>query len=195
MLDNIVNTGYISINKVKGRRNKMNKRIEETRVVKDALAKAGYNVLTVHHGRGTSHSWLHAKVEVPKPLNCSCTINACGTVNRCITCGEQWRTHFEATNSIVRQVTGRHGEYENFGVDINLNDHMGDGENQMKLTKYVSICGGCNKEFRVSEDDLRVMIETEKTLHEEEISIQEMLDDFNLCSECQGKKSIEGEYV
>lgn len=98
----------------------MNKRTDETKIVKDALARAGYNVATVHHGRGTSWGWLHAKVEVPKPQECSCTMTAWGTIDRCRPCGERWRTHFEATHEIVRQVTGRHGEYENFGVDINL---------------------------------------------------------------------------
>lgn len=98
----------------------MNKRTEETKVVKNALSSAGYKVLKVEHGRGTAWSWIHANVEVPKPEGCYCHTNPWGTVDRCPLCGNVWSTHYRAVNQLIEQATGRHGEYANVGVDVYL---------------------------------------------------------------------------
>jgi len=97
----------------------MNRRTEETKVVKDALALAGYPS-RVKHGTGTAHSWIDVKADAPKPSVCYCQTTVYGTVERCDPCKNAYRDGYKSVLDLVRQVTGRNGEYENIGVDINL---------------------------------------------------------------------------
>jgi hypothetical protein len=97
----------------------MNRRTEETKIVKYGLIKAGYKA-TVKHGRGTAHSWIDVDVQMVKPQPCTCETTPWGTVERCDSCKNAYQNHYRSILELVRQLTGRHGEYENIGVDINL---------------------------------------------------------------------------
>lgn len=67
----------------------MSERTQETKLVKDALTKAGYTNVKVTHGTGTSWGWLHIKCD-SKP-------------------GQQ--NKYDDVERITQQVTGRHGDY------------------------------------------------------------------------------------
>ena len=65
---------------------------EETKAVKEALRKRGIDA-KVGHGTGTAWGWLEIRpVSYPKELN-------------------DWQTRRAVILSIVRQITGRHGDY------------------------------------------------------------------------------------
>lgn len=80
----------------------MNERREETGKVKAALKAAGIEA-EVKHGTGTAWGWLKVNIG-PQPHrfdNCA---------GNCADCEAQ-RTHFARVRQIVRDVTGRVGEY------------------------------------------------------------------------------------
>ncbi len=67
-------------------------RTKETKVVKDALIKAGYSNVRVNHGTGTARSWLH--------IHCSPKS------------GQSSEDKRRNVIRIAQRVTGRHGEYD-----------------------------------------------------------------------------------
>ncbi len=69
----------------------------ETKVVKTALIKAGYADAKVGHGTGTAWGWIHIHCN-PKP-------------------DQTWQEKYDDVIRIVQTVTGRHGEYDNIGVN------------------------------------------------------------------------------
>ncbi len=91
---------------------------EETRAVKDALAKAGIKALKVTHGSGTAWGWLHIYLgKNPSGLPHK-TMGDCGDtgtpwlcIGDCPACIEN-RTIERQTIATVQAVTGRKGEYD-----------------------------------------------------------------------------------
>ncbi len=63
----------------------------ETKIVKDALTKAGYKSVRVKHGRGTAWGWLDIKAE-QKP-------------------SQTWQEYYDDINKIAQDVTRRRGDY------------------------------------------------------------------------------------
>jgi len=86
---------------------------EETKAVKAALQRAGFDVRAVGHGTGTAWAWL--EIEVASPLHAACENHgSISTEPFCSGC----RVYFDALtaqrNEVIRvaqAVTGRHGEY------------------------------------------------------------------------------------
>jgi hypothetical protein len=80
-------------------------RKQETKIVKDALLKAGYSDIKVGHGHGTAWGWLHASMTANRPDECRCKhedswlCTACQDIRR-------------KANNLIMDVTGRHGEYD-----------------------------------------------------------------------------------
>ncbi len=72
-------------------------RLVETKLVKVALAKAGYTRVEVRHGIGTAWGWLSIKCDEKL--------------------GQTWQEKNSDIERIVQQVTGRHGDY---GGRINI---------------------------------------------------------------------------
>lgn len=97
-------------------------RTHETANVKAALVTAGYTDIKVGHGTGTAWSWLHVKIVATKPQGCTCTstMNDYGQRETCQLCRAAWREHYSKGGDIVRATTGRHGERENFNVQVEL---------------------------------------------------------------------------
>lgn len=77
----------------------------ETKLVKQALIKAGYTGVTVGHGVGTSWGWLHIGVDTT------------------IGFGVDYSKTMDAVERIAQRVTGRHGEW---GGCINVTVHQKD---------------------------------------------------------------------
>ena len=95
-------------------------RTHETANVKAALVTAGYTDVKVGHGSGTAWSWLHVKVAASKPQGCTCTMNDYGQREICQLCRVARCEHYSKGGDIVRAATGRHGEFENFNVQVEL---------------------------------------------------------------------------
>ena len=72
-------------------RNHINHR-EETKAVKDALARAGFTNVRVGHGTGTAWAWLKIRCDA-KP-------------------GQSYQEKRVEAIRIAKDVTGRHGEYD-----------------------------------------------------------------------------------
>ena len=75
-------------------------RVKETATVKAALQAQGFQVLSVRHGTGTAHGWLHIKVK------------------------GVWSRDLNArVVTIAQAATGRHGDYDGrIGVDATGGD-------------------------------------------------------------------------
>ena len=67
------------------------KRSSETKLVKQALIKAGYENVHVGHGSGTASGWLHLRADA-KP-------------------GQSWGDKYNDLCAIAQRVTGRTGDY------------------------------------------------------------------------------------
>ena len=89
----------------------------ETKVVKTALAEAGYSGARVSHGSGTARCWLHVGVDVPRPYNCNCNGR---TIGYCRNCGEAIQEASALAEAVVEKATGRHGEYNCISVEVFL---------------------------------------------------------------------------
>jgi hypothetical protein len=89
---------------------------EETKAVKEALAKAGINA-KVGHGKGTAWGWLHVNIGAGQQFgeheHAECSHRRMPM--HCRRCREMERL-LETAEKITREVTGRHGEY---GGEIN----------------------------------------------------------------------------
>ena len=86
---------------------------EESRVVKDALLKAGIDVLKVGHGPGTAWGWLH--IRLAKPLEYGCDEHGSAQVRGCPDCYAFCERLSEIDRQAVRiaqAVTGRSGNYD-----------------------------------------------------------------------------------
>jgi len=98
---------------------------EETKAVKEALAKAGINA-TVGHGRGTAWGWLEINLGPDKSIHWKAGKNHevleitqeeasrlefyAHCVGNCPAC-EKNRNLVNQAISIAQSVTGRHGDY------------------------------------------------------------------------------------
>lgn len=89
---------------------------EETKAVKAALKNAGFDVLRVGHGRGTSSWWL--EIELARPLEVACEVHGSQhTWDRqdCKAC-QDFAAHMRELDRkavvLTQQVTGRHGDYD-----------------------------------------------------------------------------------
>jgi hypothetical protein len=80
---------------------------EETKAVKKALADAGIKA-SVTHGTGTAWGWLHINLGDPKKRN---GLIMEGSGHGYIYTEEEQELHKKALK-IVRETTGRHGEYD-----------------------------------------------------------------------------------
>lgn len=80
-------------------------RNDETRIVKQALLKAGYRDVKVGHSRGTAWGWLDVRITADRTPECDCRDN---DVMLCTHCRDIDRKATE----LVQKVTGRHGEYD-----------------------------------------------------------------------------------
>ncbi len=101
----------------------MLERKEETRIVKEALTRAGYTDVRATHGRGTGWGWLTVEVSVPMPGACTCDkSNPHRYPYYCNTCREtRQEASTKATEIILLETGRRRGEYDgNTIVDINL---------------------------------------------------------------------------
>jgi hypothetical protein len=96
----------------------------ETRIVKEALRKAGYTA-KVGHGKGTAWGWLHINdVIITRADGCYCTLNQWDQVETCHKCSEKWRENYNNVERIAQATTGRRGEYGgNINVEINFDNY------------------------------------------------------------------------
>ena len=90
----------------------------ETKAVKAALKKAGYDV-TVRHGTGTAWGWLEVSIEVDHAPGCECYFETWGTMKRSDLCIKKMHDIHDDILRITQKVTGRHGDY-----DGNINIYM-----------------------------------------------------------------------
>ena len=99
-------------------------RKQETRIVKAALLKAGYQDVSVRHGTGTAWGWLHANVSKPRPAGCSCIVHPedYGRRDTCELCLEASRTARHEVTELILSLTDRpRGDYDgNTLVEVKL---------------------------------------------------------------------------
>ncbi len=101
-------------------------RKQETKTVKEALKKAGYQDVTAKHGSGTAWGWLHVGITANKPRGCSCVTDHSDydRVEVCQLCRDaRHQANINATD-IILEVTGRRrGDYDgNTLVEITLKE-------------------------------------------------------------------------
>ena len=104
----------------------MNRRTE-TKLIKDALKKAGYTqTIEVHHGAGTAYGWVDITLSVSKPADCTCESLAAefypDKYPLCDHCRRVLNAEDRKVTEIVIASTGRtRGDYDgNTSVRINL---------------------------------------------------------------------------
>lgn len=99
-------------------------RKQETQAVKTALIKAGYQSVSVTHGRGTAWGWLHANISKPRPAACSCIVHPEDYNRRdtCELCLEASRTARNEATELILSLTGRPvGDYDgNTLIEVKL---------------------------------------------------------------------------
>ena len=104
----------------------MLERKQETRIVKEALARAGYQDISVRHGTGTAWGWLHVGITANKPLECSCVVNHddYGRVDTCQLCKDARHQANISATDLILEVTGRRrGDYDgNTLVEVELGE-------------------------------------------------------------------------
>ena len=100
----------------------MNARTAETATVKAALVAAGYADAQVSHGRGTAYHWLTVKVSAPKSAGCTCTLDQWGIRETCAPCLAAWQAHYRRAIQITQAASGRRGEYDCIGADVELKE-------------------------------------------------------------------------
>lgn len=83
-------------------------RTEETRMVKQELAKVGI-VAKVGHGRGTGWGWLEVDFDIPYPQDCYCPE---GGYPMCKPCRDARDEAESKAKSVVLNVTNRTGDYD-----------------------------------------------------------------------------------
>ena len=101
----------------------MLERKEETKLVKGALAKLGYQNIAVTHGRGTAWGWLTVDVSVPAPAGCDCDkSNPHRYPYYCGACRDTLHTNRTKITEILLDITGRRkGDYDgNTIVEVTL---------------------------------------------------------------------------
>ena len=101
----------------------MLERKEETKIVKGALAKLGYQDIKVTHGRGTAWGWLTVEVSVNKPAGCDCDMsNPHRLPYYCSICSDTLHTNRVEITDILLETTGRRrGDYDgNTLVEVKL---------------------------------------------------------------------------
>ena len=101
----------------------MMERKQETKIVKQALAKAGFLNVKATHGAGTAWGWLTVNVSVPTPAVCTCDkSNPHRYPYYCDTCRDTRReAKAKATEIILLETGRRRTEYDgNTIVDIEL---------------------------------------------------------------------------
>lgn len=88
-------------------------RKQETKIVKEALTKAGYQDIRVRHGRGTAWGWMDIDVTVNKTPFCYChELDKDDYPGTCSFCMNQRRNEGRKVQGIVLKATGRsEGEY------------------------------------------------------------------------------------
>jgi hypothetical protein len=90
-------------------------RKSETAAVKKALIGAGFdqNNVRVHHGKGTAWGWINVSLDIKRSPSCYCgEPDDYGRRETCADCREYWRDIHNRIISVVRETTGRHGEYD-----------------------------------------------------------------------------------
>ena len=94
---------------------------EETKAVKAALVKAGYQGVKVGHGTGTAWGWLRVTVTIQHADPCGCIREPHGTITRGYGCATKWRDTYADLMKLCQEVTGRHGEYNgDINAEINF---------------------------------------------------------------------------
>lgn len=95
---------------------------EETKVVRQALKKAGINA-KVGHGRGTAWGWLHINIGSGQQFgeHTHDDSKLGWQVNNCRRCRELRRMS-KTAEKLAQQVTGRHGEWRG-EINISTSDH------------------------------------------------------------------------
>ena len=110
----------------------MLQRKQETKAVKEALSRVGYQDITVRHGTGTAWGWLHANITADKPPGCSCVTNYndYGRVDTCQLCKDARHQANITATDLILEVTGRRrGDYDgNTLVEIELKQQPADTE-------------------------------------------------------------------
>jgi hypothetical protein len=91
----------------------MNRNLE-TKIVKQALQRAGYKNIRVGHGHGTAWGWLEVRVTADRTPQCDCRENDVMICDHC-------RQIDRDVTELVMKVTDRHGEYDgNTSVRVEL---------------------------------------------------------------------------
>ena len=103
----------------------MLERKEETKLVKVALAKLGYQNIAVTRGRGTAWGWLTVEVSVPAPAPAACDCDKSNPHRYpfyCGACRDTLHTHRTKITEILLETTGRRrGDYDgNTIVEVKL---------------------------------------------------------------------------